>query len=80
MCHLNRSSPTIQPLKCCCPFKSKNKPESNAYLDVWQITYHGLREPIMIYLNPNDFYNPKWIKGSKYKKKEQLPLPDNQFY
>ena len=55
-------------LMSCCPFKSKNKPEGNAYLDVWQITYQGLQEPITIYLSSYDFDNPKCIKGLNYKR------------
>ncbi len=35
----------------CCPFPSKNVVTGGGFLDVYQITYEGLQNPIVLYLN-----------------------------
>jgi hypothetical protein len=55
------------------PVKSKNTPSGKAYLDKWQITYEGLSDPIIIYLNGYDYEQPKCPLGLGFTK---LPTRD----
>lgn len=48
--------------------KSKNAPFGKAILDKWEITYEGLTEPIILYLNGYDFEKPKCPVGLNFKK------------
>lgn len=35
----------------CCPFPSKNINTGGGFLDIYEITYEGLKSPIILYLN-----------------------------
>ena len=59
---------TAQRLGSCCGFKSKAAAFGNAYLDRWEITYDGLGEPIILYLNAYDYEKPKCPAGLGFKK------------
>ena len=47
----------------CCSFKSKTAIFGTGLLDVWEITYAGLKEPLTIYLNGYDYDTPKCPNG-----------------
>lgn len=51
----------------CCAVKSKNAPFGMASLDIWEIRYEGLEEPIVIYINGYDFDDPRCPVGLKFK-------------
>jgi len=50
------------------PVKSKSSPFGKAMLDKWEITYEGLNEPIVLYLNGYDYKKPKCPMGLNFKK------------
>ena len=54
-------------LSSCCEFKSKRAAFGKGYLDLWEITYEGLQQPILIYLNGYEFDNPKCPAGLSIK-------------
>lgn len=54
-------------LSSCCVFKSKRAAFGKGYLDLWEITYEGLQQPILIYLNGYEFDNPKCPAGLSIK-------------
>ncbi|AOW22030.1 hypothetical protein LPB138_06010 [Urechidicola croceus] len=46
----------------CCPYKSSNSFMGSALVDVYEVIYEGLEEPILIYISLYDFeklYLPK---------------------
>lgn len=51
----------------CCGFKCKSAPFKTGLLDKWSITYDGLDEPIIIYLNGYQFDNPMCPVGLGFK-------------
>ena len=42
---------TYTKLENCCPFPSKNTDTGAGFLDVYQLTWKGLKKPIILYLN-----------------------------
>lgn len=54
-------------LGSCCSVKSDNAPMGEAQLDRWQITYEGLDEPIILYINGYDYERPKCPYGLNFK-------------
>jgi hypothetical protein len=42
---------TYTKLENCCPFPSKNTDTGAGFLDVYQLKWHGLKNPIILYLN-----------------------------
>lgn len=70
--------PNGEQLQCvrlgsCCPFESKNAFFGSAMLDEWEITYEGLSEPIIIYLNGYDYDEPKCPVGLSIAENEEAP-------
>ena len=54
----------------CCPVKSKVAPMGKAQLDMWEIKYEGLAEPIILYINGYDYEQPKCPAGLNFRKLE----------
>lgn len=54
-------------LSSCCEFKSSRAAFGKGYLDLWEITYEGLQQPILIYLNGYEFDQPKCPSGLSIK-------------
>lgn len=53
----------------CCPYKSENGLFGSAMVDVYEVTYIGLKEPILVYISFYD-YEPLFIpKGFTKRKK-----------
>ncbi len=46
----------------CCPFETAEAPLGTGLLDMYKITYDGLSEPIILYLN---FYDSETLKAPK---------------
>lgn len=46
-------------LRSCCPFKTKNGFQGGGLLDEYELTYKGLKKPILIYINMYDHSNLK---------------------
>lgn len=42
---------TFQKLESCCPFPTKRSEMGAGFLDVYQITWEGLKKPIVLYIN-----------------------------
>jgi hypothetical protein len=57
-----------QRLGSCCEFRSKSAAFGHGYLDQWEITYEGVKNPIMLYLNGYDYEKPKCPVNLGYKK------------
>ena len=54
----------------CCPYKSKNGVlgEGNALVDIYEVTYEGLKKPILVYISFYDYeklYIPKGFTKRK---------------
>ncbi|NOJ80329.1 hypothetical protein [Myxococcus xanthus] len=47
----------------CCVFESKGSPFGSGMLDVYVVTYDGLEEPVMLYLNMYDRKDPRAPEG-----------------
>lgn len=56
-----------QRISSCCEFKSKTAAFGSGLLDKWEITYDGLKSPIILYLNSYDFETPKCPFGLTFK-------------
>jgi hypothetical protein len=56
-----------QRISSCCEFKSKTTVFGSGLLDKWEITYDGLKSPIILYLNSYDFGTPKCPFGLTFK-------------
>lgn len=50
----------------CCPFKTPNANAGSGLLDVFEITYEGLENPIKLYINMYDYAPLKAPKGFSY--------------
>lgn len=55
----NGEKTQAQRISSCCEFKSKTAAFGSGLLDKWEITYDGLKSPIILYLNSYDFETPK---------------------
>lgn len=42
----------------CCPFETENSVMGTGFLDMWEITYEGLDEPAIIFLNAYEYESP----------------------
>lgn len=51
----------------CCPYSKEYKPNDSGMLAKWSITYSGLKEPIILYLNKNVYEEPKCPIGLTFK-------------
>nr|WP_315173243.1 2-dehydro-3-deoxyphosphooctonate aldolase [uncultured Flavobacterium sp.] len=47
----NGEAITFSKLESCCPFPSKNTEMGAGFLDVYEIKWEGLKNPILLYLN-----------------------------
>ena len=47
----------------CCPFRSKRAAFGKGYLDIYHITYEGIKAPIRLFLNGYDYEKPKAPHG-----------------
>lgn len=56
-----------QRIASCCSFKSKKAIFGTGLLDVWEITYDGLKKPLTIYLNGYDYETPQCPSGLSIK-------------
>jgi len=63
----NGEKTKAQRISSCCEFKSKTAAFGTGLLDKWEITYDGLKTPIIIYLNSYDFETPKCPYGLTFK-------------
>ncbi len=54
----DNQSLTYKRLGSCCPFETEASPWGGGRLDIWEITYEGLDEPVHIYLNPYHYNRP----------------------
>ncbi len=54
-------------ISSCCGFKCKTAPFKKGLLDRWEITYEGLDEPIIIYLNGYQFDDPMCPVGLSFR-------------
>lgn len=55
----------------CCPFESEHAALGSGLLDVYELTYEGLDEPIVLYLNMYDPGEPLIPKGLMARVKAQ---------
>jgi hypothetical protein len=53
---------TFQRLGSCCQFKTKNGFMGSGLLDKYEVTYYGLEEPLILYLN---LYDPGQLLAPK---------------
>lgn len=54
----------------CCPYKSENSSFGKALVDMYSVTYEGLKEPIIIYISFYDsekLYIPKGFTKNNFK-------------
>lgn len=51
----------------CCPFKTPNGFAGGGLLDIYEVTYEGLKKPIVIYINMYDAGELKAPQGFKFK-------------
>ena len=58
---------TYKRIKSCCPFDCDSAPLGTGLLDKWEITYKGLKKPLIIYLNGYLYKKPKAPKGLSIK-------------
>ena len=47
----------------CCPFNSRNGLMGSGLLDKYEITYEGIKKPVIVYINMYDFGELKAPKG-----------------
>jgi hypothetical protein len=59
---------TIRRIGSCCAFRSKQAAFGKGYLDVYEIRYEGLAEPIKLYLNGYDSEAPFCPAGLTFLK------------
>lgn len=52
----------------CCEFKSKSAIMGKGLLDKYEVTYDGLQQPIILYLNGYDYDTPKCPAGFTFVK------------
>lgn len=57
----------VNRLGSCCNVKAPLAPFGKAPLDMWEIKYEGLDEPIVLYLNGYDYEQPKCPMGLNFK-------------
>lgn len=53
----------------CCPYKSENGLFGSAMVDVYEVTYKGLKKPILVYISFYD-YEPLFIPEGFTKRKK----------
>lgn len=63
LCGPNGEKIRYKRLKSCCQFNCPSCPMGSGLLDIWEIRYDGLKEPIILYLNGYIYNNPKAPKG-----------------
>jgi hypothetical protein len=66
-----------QRISSCCEFKSKTALFGSGLLDKWEITYEGLKSPIVVYLNSYDFETPKCPFGLAFKTINNITKVEN---
>jgi hypothetical protein len=59
----------------CCAFKSKTAAFGEGFLDKYEIYYHGLTKPIILYLNGYDYETPKCPVGFTFKTADKIEIP-----
>lgn len=64
---------TYRRVGSCCEFKSKRAALGKGFLDVYEISYSGLQEPIELYLNGYDYEVPLCPNGLTFKKGDLVP-------
>jgi hypothetical protein len=57
----------------CCEFRSKSAAFGKGFLDVYEVSYSGLLEPIKLYLNGYDYETPLCPNGLTFKKGDSVP-------
>jgi hypothetical protein len=68
LCGPNGEKIIFKRLGSCCPFETKNSPFGDTgFLDKYEVTYEGLKESVIVYLNMYDpptgeFYAPPGLK------------------
>ena len=63
----NGEKTNAQRISSCCSFKSKTAAFGSGFLDKWEITYDGIKFPIILYLNSYDYEEPKCPFGLTFK-------------
>ncbi len=58
---------TYQRQGSCCPFKTRNGMMGSGLLDRYEVTYEGLKKPLIIYINMYDTAELKAPKGFTFK-------------
>ena len=61
----------IQRLGSCCGFKSDSAPMGKGFLDRWEVSYEGLSEPLVLYLNGYELEEVKCPQGLGFIKMEE---------
>lgn len=60
----------------CCQFKTKKAVFGLGFLDQYKVSYKGLEQPIILYLNGYDYETPKAPNGFTFLTKEQVHIPE----
>lgn len=81
LCGPNGEKIKFKRLGSCCGFETPNSPFGNTgFLDKYEVTYDGLKEPVIVYLNMYDpptgeFYAPPGLKMRNKKENDHILLP-----
>lgn len=59
----------------CCDFKSKSAAFGKGLLDKYEVYYHGLKEPIILYVNGYDYDSPKAPFGFTFVTVDKIEKP-----
>ncbi|MES2515463.1 MAG: hypothetical protein V4580_15015 [Bacteroidota bacterium] len=63
----NKEKVQAQRISSCCEFESKASLFGMGLLDKWELTYEGLKKPVIVYLNSYSSETPKCINGFTFK-------------